>query len=93
MRLHDLITIYEDVIKKHDMFEVFKKYTLQIIVDVNSKTFDDDDLVIIVDFWGERVFLLSGLHQSIQEWLEDNLPEKDDYGIIYKGSEVDDDVE
>ena len=92
MRLYDLINIYEDVIKKHEMFEVFKKYTLQIIVDVDSKTFDDD-LVIVVDYWGERVFLLSGLHQSIQEWLDDNLPEKDDYDIIYKGSEVDDDVE
>ena len=42
MRLYDLITIYEDVIKKHDMFAEFNRYNLILLVDGEGGAADRD---------------------------------------------------
>jgi hypothetical protein len=81
MRLYDLITIYEAVIKKHEMFEVFKKFALILLVDGNGG-FLLGEVAIIISEHRQQIYLFSDPYTTAKEWVEDNLPEGDGE-IIY----------
>jgi hypothetical protein len=81
MRLYDLITIYEDVIKKHDMFAEFNRYNLILLVD-GKGGFLLGEVAIIISEYHEQIYLFADPYTTAEEWMEDNLPEGDGE-IIY----------
>lgn len=81
MRLYDLITIYEDVIKKHDMFAEFNRYDLILIVDGDGGSLQNE-VAIIISEYREQIYLFADPYTTAKEWMEDNLPEGDGE-IIY----------
>jgi hypothetical protein len=83
MRLLDLMYLYDDYIKRHPLVELINKYKLNLIVD--ESTFDSDDIHIVADHRNERLFIMSGLHDPLGEWLGGNLP--NGYEVLYTTDE------